>query len=178
MIAAAKRVGPGKERKPWTRLIDQNGDMMLIEKLQQTAGDYFKPLPRSLETHLIGELERLVGLEANTIRFYEKAGLIAPERLGRMRVYRGSDISRLQLIRYLRTIGMPLSKIKVIVSANTSGDSFDAANREVQKLLEDHLLELQNKLRELQASIESLKKLVPDRDADASDGTCGRRGDH
>ncbi|MFN0192333.1 MAG: MerR family transcriptional regulator [Aestuariivirga sp.] len=134
---------------------------MLIEKLQQTAGDYTKPLPQRLETHLIGELEGLVGLEANTIRFYEKAGLITPQRLGRMRVYRGEDINRLQLIRYLRKIGMPLSKIKIILSAETSNSDVDATNNDVQKLLENHLAELRRNLQELQSSIDSLASLVP-----------------
>jgi DNA-binding transcriptional MerR regulator len=143
---------------------------MLIEKLQQTAGGHFQPLPRSFEARLIGDLERFVGLEANTIRFYEKAGLISPERLGRMRVYRDEHIIRLQLIRYLRKIGLPLSKIRIIVSAKPSGEGPDAANTEVRKLLEDHLAELRNSLRELQSNIDSLAGVVPQAPAEEMTG--------
>ena len=113
------------------------------------------------EKHLIGDLEQFVGMEPKTIRFYERAGLIAPQRLGRFRVYGNSDIQRLMLIKYLRSIGMPLAKIRTIIAANKAGLDAGKTDSEIHKLLREQLAELRRKQTELHKSIETLTQLLP-----------------
>jgi DNA-binding transcriptional MerR regulator len=134
---------------------------MLIERLERKADNVGMVLPPAGKPHLIGDLGQLAGIEPNTVRFYERAGLIAPERIGRLRVYQDKDISRLKLIRFLRQTGMPLTKIKIIVSAQATTNDRAVANHEVRKVLEDQLTVLRKNMLDLQASIESLADLLP-----------------
>jgi len=62
---------------------------------------------------LIQELERLTGLERPTIRYYEKEGLIIPERSENgYRSYSDSDVQKLIRIKLMRQLGVPIGKIK------------------------------------------------------------------
>lgn len=134
---------------------------MLVEQLSR-IGDGLVPVPSSVgEKHLIGDLEQFVGLEPKTIRFYERAGLLAPQRLGRFRVYGHDDIQRLVLIKYLRGIGVPLSKIRHIVATGKSEADAVKVDAELHKLLKEQLVELRRKQVELQDSIDTLTKLLP-----------------
>ena len=64
--------------------------------------------------YLISELAQEVGLDAKTIRFYERVGLLAPSVHGRMRVYSPDDAKRLFSIKKLRQFGFSIAKIKAI----------------------------------------------------------------
>lgn len=62
---------------------------------------------------LIQELERLSGLERPTIRYYEKEGLIKPERCENgYRSYSEEDVQTLIRIKLMRQLGLPIGKIK------------------------------------------------------------------
>ncbi len=130
---------------------------MLIERLSHIGSNATPDPAASGDKHLIGDLEQYVGMEPKTIRFYERAGLIAPQRLGRFRVYDNSDIQRLMLIKYLRSIGMPLAKIRTIIAANGA----DKNDSEIHRLLREQLSELRRRQVELQKSIDTLTQLLP-----------------
>ena len=52
--------------------------------------------------YVISVTARIVGIEAHVLRYYEKLGLIQPERTeGRIRLYSEDDIARL---RYIKTL--------------------------------------------------------------------------
>lgn len=62
---------------------------------------------------LIRDLERATGLDRATIRFYEREGLITPERgENGYRTYTQEDRDTLLKIKLLRQLDMPLEKIK------------------------------------------------------------------
>jgi DNA-binding transcriptional MerR regulator len=65
--------------------------------------------------YLIGELSKAFGIEATAIRFYEKAGLINPDRVGKLRIYRRQDVERLAAIIYLRALNVPMIKVKQLL---------------------------------------------------------------
>ena len=60
---------------------------------------------------------RMVGLHAQTLRYYEKAGLLKPSRSkGRIRLYSQRDIQRLQKIRELtEDLGLNLAGVEVLL---------------------------------------------------------------
>lgn len=61
----------------------------------------------------IQELERKTGLERPSIRFYEKEGLLNPERLENgYREYSEEDVELLKKIKLLRRLGMSIEKIR------------------------------------------------------------------
>ena len=64
---------------------------------------------------LIRDLEAKTGLDRATIRFYEREGLIAPERKENgYRTYSDADCRILQKVKFLRQLGMSLDRIKAL----------------------------------------------------------------
>jgi DNA-binding transcriptional MerR regulator len=72
----------------------------------------------------IGEAARQSGVPAKTIRFYEAQGLVPPAaRTGAgYRLYTGNDVRRLQLMRRLRLLGLPLVEVKMFAARAFASD--------------------------------------------------------
>jgi MerR family transcriptional regulator/heat shock protein HspR len=67
--------------------------------------------------YVISIAARMVGMHAQTLRYYERAGLVAPARSrGNIRLYRRSDIHRLRLIQKLiADHGVNLAGVELIL---------------------------------------------------------------
>jgi len=65
------------------------------------------------ENYQIGEVAERVGLSLRTIRYYEEIGLAVPSGRtdGGFRLYREADIERLELVKALKPLGMPLEDL-------------------------------------------------------------------
>jgi len=71
----------------------------------------------------MGVAERLTGLTARQIRYWEQNGLLKPTRTkGRQRMYSEGDVARLKEIKRLMGEGMTLDRVKAFY-----------ANREVKR---------------------------------------------
>jgi len=68
-------------------------------------------LPTRESTYTISELAREFALTTRAIRFYEDQGLIAPARLGRVRVYGERERVRLKLVLRGKRLGLALAEI-------------------------------------------------------------------
>lgn len=65
----------------------------------------------------IGDLAVRTGLSVSAIRFYERKGLITPDRNdGNQRRYEGSDIRRLSFILIAQQIGLSIDQIKEVMA--------------------------------------------------------------
>jgi MerR family transcriptional regulator/heat shock protein HspR len=62
----------------------------------------------------------MLGMHAQTLRYYERMGMIAPSRSrGRIRLYSQADISRLrQIQRLINDLGVNLAGAEVILRLN------------------------------------------------------------
>lgn len=62
----------------------------------------------------INEVEAVVGISRRNIRFYEKEGLLNPERNNQngYREYSDSEVAELERIKLLRKLGLPLDEIR------------------------------------------------------------------
>jgi MerR family transcriptional regulator, heat shock protein HspR len=97
----------------------------------------------SLENHepcyIISIAARIVNVHPQTLRYYERVGLIEPSRTrGKIRLYSQRDIERLQLIqRLVNDLGVNLAGVEVII--NLSERLAEAENnlRETQRRLEE-----------------------------------------
>lgn len=99
-------------------------------------------------THTISELSQRFGLTMRTLRFYEEKGLLKPARRGNRRLYSKFDADALADIVRLKTIGLPIADIQIVMNNVRSGKGERA--REI-------LLELARKrLGEIRAEMESL----------------------
>lgn len=67
--------------------------------------------------YVISIAARMLGIHAQTLRYYEKAGIIEPSRSsGRVRLYSNRDIERLRQIRTLmEDLGVNLAGVEVIL---------------------------------------------------------------
>jgi len=86
----------------------------------------------------IGELARRAGCQAETVRYYEREGLLpAPGRTdGNYRFYDAAHLARLTFIRNCRTLEMSLAEIRALLAIK------DGAGRdcgEVNAVLEAHI---------------------------------------
>ncbi|MGC1954932.1 MAG: MerR family DNA-binding transcriptional regulator [Gammaproteobacteria bacterium] len=69
---------------------------------------------RMIARYTIGNLAREFDVTPRAIRFYEDAGLLAPARIGRTRIYGARERVRLKLILRGKRLGFSLSEIREI----------------------------------------------------------------
>lgn len=72
---------------------------------------------------LIGELAALAGVKTDTVRFYQRRGLLRRPSLsaGAYRRYDEAALRRLQFIRHAQSLGFSLAQIERILRADRSG---------------------------------------------------------
>ncbi len=78
-----------------------------------------KPSRREVQgVYIISVAARLLEMHPQTLRKYERLGLVHPGRtVGMLRLYSESDLKKLRLIRYLETdMGMNLAGVRFILS--------------------------------------------------------------
>jgi DNA-binding transcriptional MerR regulator len=103
--------------------------------------------------YTVNKLAKLAGISTRTLRYYDEFGLLKPARisLNGYRIYGQKEIDRLQQILFYRELGVPLVKIKSILSS----DDFDA-----QAALESHLSALLAKRKQLDLLIANVEKTI------------------
>ena len=89
----------------------------------------------------IGDLSRRTGCNIETIRYYERIGILpAPVRRGRFRRYDAGDVQRLVFVRRSRELGFPLDTVRALLSlAEGGGHSCDQARQMAEAQLADVL---------------------------------------
>ena len=106
----------------------------------------------------IGELARAAGVKAETIRYYEREGIVPkPGRsAGGRRLYSSDEIAKLRFVRRCRDLGYPISIIQTFLSLTAqTGRSCG----EVKTMAEDHLGEINAKIENLTRLREALLSL-------------------
>jgi MerR family transcriptional regulator/heat shock protein HspR len=87
----------------------------------------------------------MVGMHAQTLRYYERAGLVRPSRSrGRIRLYSVADIARLrQIQRLINDLGVNLAGAEVILRMGERIEQLqgemDELRRELQRLRDRRL---------------------------------------
>ncbi len=92
------------------------------------------------------QVEELTGISRQNIRYYEKAGLLTPNReeQNSYRDYSGEDVERLKLIKMLRMLDMPLKEIEKVIKEEIS----------MQEAVNIHKRELLEQQKQLQAAVD------------------------
>ncbi|MEA1958244.1 MAG: helix-turn-helix transcriptional regulator [Chloroflexota bacterium] len=92
--------------------------------------------------YVISVVARILGVHAQTLRYYEKVGLISPSRSsGKVRLYSNSDIERLRQARTLMDdLGVNLAGVDIIIRLteriNRMERELEAARAEINRLRE------------------------------------------
>lgn len=107
----------------------------------------------------ISQAAQASGISAKMIRHYEAIGLLPQAVRGQSgyRNFRDADVHRLMFVRRARDVGFPAAAIKALLSLWQ--DPHRPA-REVRRLAQDHLRELEARMAELQAIAGTLSHLI------------------
>jgi MerR family transcriptional regulator, mercuric resistance operon regulatory protein len=103
----------------------------------------------------IGEVSRLSGVNIETIRYYERAKMLAPppRTASGRRVYDPTDLRVLVFIRRSRELGFSLDEIRALLRLGGPGK---ASCREVREIAAHHLADIRTKI----ADLEKLERLL------------------
>jgi len=106
----------------------------------------------------IGELARIAMTQVETIRYYERAGLLpgTARSEGNYRIYGDAHVERLSFIRNCRNLDMTLDEIRVLLRFRDA----PAENcGTVNALLDEHIGHVADRIRELRLLEKQLKGL-------------------
>jgi Cu(I)-responsive transcriptional regulator len=107
----------------------------------------------------IGDLSKATGTKVETIRFYERMGLLpAPERTqGNYRAYSPEHLGRLSFTRRARDLGFTLDQVRELLGLSDQKDrSCDA----VDAIAREHLADVERKIADLHALQRHLSTII------------------
>ena len=106
----------------------------------------------------IGKASERSGVKIETIRYYEREGIVAkPGRsAGGRRMYSSDEIAKLRFVRRCRDLGFPISIIQTFLSLTAQSDR---SCGEVKTIAENHLGEIDAKIENLVRLREALFSL-------------------
>jgi MerR family mercuric resistance operon transcriptional regulator len=107
----------------------------------------------------IGGLAKAAGVGVETVRYYQRRGLIPePARpQGEVRRYGDEDVKRLRFIRLAQAAGFTLSEIGELIALDASDD-----RARVRELAEARVTAIDEKIAELQEARDALAGLASD----------------
>lgn len=109
--------------------------------------------PRSLT---IGQLAAAGGVGVETIRFYQRRGLLeTPTRNGEIRRYGSLEVRRLRFIRQAQAAGFTLEQIRELLELDSSNDRPRA-----RELADARVQALDEKIAELERARDALRRLA------------------
>jgi len=107
----------------------------------------------------IGELARAADVKAETIRYYERIGLLleAPRTAGNYRDYSAAHVSRLTFTRRARALGFSIEQIRTLLDM---ADQKEQSCEAVDAVARQHLAEVKRKLADLSALRRELESMI------------------
>lgn len=109
-------------------------------------------------TMRIGELAKVAGCQAETVRFYEQKGLLPPpvRSEANYRLYDATHAARLHFIRRCRALGMSLDEVQVLLDFH---DHPDRPCGGVDELVDQHIAQIDRQIAELSTLRSELSQL-------------------
>jgi DNA-binding transcriptional MerR regulator len=126
---------------------------------------------RGSELRQIGEVADRTGLSLRTIRYYEEIGLVVPSgrTAGGFRLYTAEDIERLELVKRLKVLDLPLESTSEMLAARdllaagaSGGDSAAAMHvlASFTDAAEERLEKLEDRLEAARSAAKTLRREV------------------
>lgn len=108
----------------------------------------------------ISDLSMATGCHVETIRYYEKIGLIpTPPRKNSYRDYDDGDVARLAFVMRCRGLGFSLDETRSLQALSATRDT---SCRDVDAVVRNHLAQVEAKQKELAAMAEDLRAMLDD----------------
>ena len=107
----------------------------------------------------IGDLATAANVSVETIRFYQRKGLVPepPRAYGQIRRYGASDVARVKFVKSAQRLGFSLEEVAALLQLD-DGTHCD----EARVMAEQKLADVRSKLRDLRRIESVLKTLVAD----------------
>jgi MerR family transcriptional regulator, heat shock protein HspR len=95
------------------------------------------PSPLDEPCYIISVAARIVNMHPQTLRYYERLGLIEPSRSrGKIRLYSSRDLERLKLIHsYVDDLGVNLAGVEIIINLTERMAEMEAEIKRLQDQL-------------------------------------------
>ncbi len=122
---------------------------------------------QGVQSLTIGKLAAAGGVGVETIRFYQRKGLLTePPREGGVRRYGSDDLRRLRFIKQAQTAGFTLQEVKELLALDASEDRARA-----RALAGARVAALNGKIAELERARDALQRLAREC-GESSSGPC------
>jgi MerR family transcriptional regulator, aldehyde-responsive regulator len=107
----------------------------------------------------IAEVSEQYGLSSDTLRYYERVGLIPPVNRNEsgIRDYNELDLRRVEFIKCMRSAGLPVEVLIEYVGLVQQGDKTIEARREILKVQRELLLA---RMKEMQKTLDVLNRKI------------------
>ncbi|EAC5532574.1 MerR family transcriptional regulator [Listeria monocytogenes] len=106
----------------------------------------------------IGEFSELVDIPSSTLRFYEKEGLITPERdKNNLRTYSEEDANWLKFLLHLKGAGLSIEELKQYTIWRAAGDSTIS---ERLNMLKEKKIVLVQEIENLQKNLDTVVRKI------------------
>src|SRR5215472_9240965 len=132
--------------RSWARSSTPTHARACSRHLRRTGGETMEPDVNARALYIISVAAELAGVHPQTLRIYERKGLIEPARTsGRSRRYSDRDIALLRRIQDLTTEGVSLAGVRKILE------------------LEDELVDLRRRIADLEDELEEQRRDLKNR---------------
>ncbi len=113
-----------------------------------------------MSMYTTGEIAKLCGVTVRTVQYYDTRGILVPSELseGGRRLYSESDLKRMNIICFLRELGLPIDAIFQILSE-------PEPERVIMLLLNEQEHELKEQINELEQKKSKLDSLIHELDS-------------
>lgn len=112
-----------------------------------------------MSEYTTGEIAKLCGVTVRTVQYYDTRGLLVPSKLseGGRRLYSEEDLKMMQIICFLRELGLPIDSITQLLSEPDSSNVILLLLDQQEKELRDKISKDQTKLNKLEELKRGLK---------------------
>lgn len=114
-----------------------------------------------MSMYTTGEIAKLCGVTVRTVQYYDTRGILVPSELteGGRRLYSEDDLKRMNIICFLRGLGLPIDAISQILSEAESEKVIMLLLKEQENELKEQIDELEQKKNRLDSLIGQLNGL-------------------
>ncbi len=108
----------------------------------------------------IGELSKSTGFQVETLRYYEKQGLLSPVSRSESgyREYNKDSLKQLQFIRQAKSVGFSLKEITELLTLRVERDQHSCGD--VKSIAEQKIIQIDSKINELDKMRKALHKIT------------------
>jgi len=106
----------------------------------------------------IGDVSNRSGLPVKTIRYYEDIGLVSPPRGSNgYRTFRDKELHKLSFLGRARSLGFTIEDCRTLMALY---DDETRESADVKRVANEHLVQIETKIRGLEAMRETLSHLI------------------